>query len=192
MIRTLKDSLFDYPQLFNFARSLLEGGNKEQFRLLRQQLSPTDNILDIGCGTGYFSVLSQHYHGIDITPSFISYARKKYSKPFDLMDATKLTFKNKSFDTVLLLSILHHLPDELLVKVLKEAARVGKKLLVIDLIQKNNLLSRLLYNLDRGHNIRTMEEQQRLISTSFKITHASVFDASALYRHSFIIAVPKH
>ncbi len=191
MLTKIKDTLFDNPYLFRITRTILEAGNTKQLTLLRQHIKPTEKVLDIGCGTGDFSVISESYQGIDLTPSFIAYARKTYDKKFDVMDATHLSFQDKSFTTTMLLSMLHHFPDHLITKVLAEAARVSTKLIVVDLIQKKNPLSKLLYKLDRGKNIRTLEEQQKLISQSFIITHASVFNASLLYSHSFIIAIPK-
>lgn len=191
MLSDLKNRFFDSPYTFKIIRGLLESDNAVELRLLRDHIRPSEKVLDIGCGTGDFSVISDFYRGIDMNGRFTAYATKRYGKDFRVMDATHLVFKNKEFDTALLLSMLHHFSKETLGKILKEVARVSRRLIVVDLIQKNNPVSRLLYALDRGDYIRPFEEQKKLLSSFFSIEKAFIFDASLLYRHSFIVARPK-
>ncbi len=191
MLSYLKNKFFDSPYTFKIIRSLLESGNTSELRLLRDHIRPSEKVLDIGCGTGDFSGLSQHYCGVDMNSRFIAYARKRYGKNFSVMDATALPFRHKEFDTALLLSMLHHFSEHTLKKILKETARVSRRLIVVDLIQKKNFISRLLYALDRGDYIRSFKEQKRIISSFFSIEKAFIFDASPLYRHSFIVARPR-
>ena len=191
MLSCLKNRFFDSPYTFKIIRSLLELGNTAELRLLRRHIRPSEKVLDIGCGTGDFSVVSESYHGIDMNGRFVAYATKRYPKDFRVMDATHLAFRNKAFDTTLLLSMLHHFPENTLREILKESARVSHRLIVVDLVGKNNPISRLLYALDRGDHIRSFKEQKRIVSSFFFIEKALIFDASPLYRHSFIVARPK-
>ena len=82
-------------------------------------------ILDIGCGTGEFSVFfnSNNYTGIDIEPSYINYAQKNYPGKFVLGDATRLPFNEKSFDKILIAGVLHHLNDNDCHKILNQAKK---------------------------------------------------------------------
>lgn len=92
-----------------------------------------NKILDIGCGPGTFvNILTTRGFeavGIDITPKFIVFARKNYQGKFLMADATKLPFESKSFDTVFVRSVLEHLDND--IKALKEALRVGNKVIII-------------------------------------------------------------
>ena len=90
-------------------------------------------ILDIGCGSGHFvdTLIKNNYLavGIDIIPEFIELAQKKYQGKFLTADACKLPFKNKEFNTVFIRNVLEHIKDDK--KALKEALRVGEKIIVI-------------------------------------------------------------
>jgi len=90
-------------------------------------------ILDIGCGPGHFvDILSKqgfNAFGIDPVSEFIQYAQKNKKGNYQIGDATKTSFKSKEFDTVILKSVLEHLEDDK--KALKEALRIGKKVIFI-------------------------------------------------------------
>jgi len=92
-----------------------------------------NKILDIGCGPGFFvntlSNMGFDATGVDFTPKFISFARKNFKGKFLVGDASKLTFDNQSFDTVFIKSVLEHVDND--IKVLKEALRVGKKVVIV-------------------------------------------------------------
>ncbi len=72
-------------------------------------------ILDIGCWTGQFERIASKYTktimGIDPGKDAIRIARKtvKGSK-FEVGDALKLNFKDKSFDAVTILDVIEHIP----------------------------------------------------------------------------------
>jgi len=93
-----------------------------------------ERIIDIGCGTGHVVHLLTK-HGKKITPVDIS--NKSWIgriKPI-IYDGKRLPFPDQSFDTSLLLMVLHHTPDPKVVFL--EAARVGKELVVIETVYKN-------------------------------------------------------
>jgi len=90
-------------------------------------------IIDIGCGTGHVTHLLTK-HGKKITPVDIS--NKNWIsaiKPI-IYDGKRLPFPDQSFDTSLLLMVLHHTPDPKVVFL--EAARVGKEVIVIETVYK--------------------------------------------------------
>lgn len=83
-------------------------------------------VLDIGCGFGEFGGVffsSQVEVGIDLDQKEILKAAKtgKYQKTV-VADARKLPFKDESFNTVISISTLEHIPNNF--KVFKEAYRV--------------------------------------------------------------------
>lgn len=77
-----------------------------------------EEMLDTGCHIGHFiEALRQRgykkrYQGIDITPQFIERARDRMpDERFDIGDVRHLDFPDKSFDLVMCVGVLMHLPD---------------------------------------------------------------------------------
>jgi len=64
-------------------------------------------VLEIGCNIGehlrYLQEKGLYAVGIDISPGAVELAKEREVKNVFLMDARKMTFKDKSFDTVLIL-----------------------------------------------------------------------------------------
>ena len=199
MLKTIlefKDKILDNAVMFNLVRTITDS-RSHNLSMIKKELSAKKNekILDIGCGLGNFSqVTGSRYIGIDSNKSFIRFANKHYankSKKFMLMDATKLKFKDKSFDKTLFISMLHHFSDKESEKILKEAMRVTKKsLIILDLLPTKRLFVNFLYKMDRGSNIRPLEEQFKLIKKHFKIEKYRTFDAM-MSSHSLILCSPK-
>jgi hypothetical protein len=88
-------------------------------------------ILEIGCSTGFVLNYVGGGTGADLDPLRLEYASLKYPKnKFLQLDAAKMPFKDKEFDTVMIPDILEHVEFEHAKKIVKEAFRVGKKLIV--------------------------------------------------------------
>lgn len=90
-------------------------------------------ILDYGCGGGHLSKKLLEA-GCDVTMADIKDFRPDQNKqaPFILLHSIELPESDNSFDVVICKHVLHHIhPDELIPR-LKELARVGKKLLVLE------------------------------------------------------------
>lgn len=87
------------------------------------------NILDIGTGYGVYHVHLVHkaklYVGIDVNEENLRHAKKdeKNSDLF-LMSAEALSFKDDTFDVVLLIEVLEHIANDR--KAIKEISRVTK------------------------------------------------------------------
>ncbi|MFA6570040.1 MAG: methyltransferase domain-containing protein [Bacteroidota bacterium] len=89
----------------------------------------SSKIIDIGSGTGDVAFLLQQ-KGKDITPVDVADFHGPRLMKTVIYDGKKLPFPNKSFDTALLLMVLHHTPDPEAVFV--EAARVAKEIVIIE------------------------------------------------------------
>jgi ubiquinone/menaquinone biosynthesis C-methylase UbiE len=92
-------------------------------------LSQGAMVADLGCGSGVFTNLlvrrGVHGSGIDISPSLISLARRKYPDiNFYECDVEMLPFPDSSFDGLLLSGLVHHFPDPTVLA--REALRVLK------------------------------------------------------------------
>ncbi len=90
-----------------------------------------DKVLDLGCGNGRFCqfLKGTDYTGADISSGLIKEAKKRHPKlEFIEADALNLPFSDNSFDVVLSIAVLHHIPSkELRIRFLKEARRVLKE-----------------------------------------------------------------
>lgn len=144
------------------------------YHLVRNELplGPDERVLDFGCGRGIFTHLfgAQSYVGIDMTPSFVRYARRRHPKhEYAFMDGTRLGFRDAAFDAVLVVGVLHHLDDDTAVAALREVRRVlrpgGRALLLepVPVVDRWNLYSRLIKSMDAGHFIRPLEVWPRLV-----------------------------
>jgi len=96
--------------------------------------SENSKILDIGCGTAYFtfllSKLNKQVIGIDLSKSMIkigkrslTYERTESKIELVLADGEHLPFKNNTFDIVFCLDFLHHVSN--VSPVIREMARVA-------------------------------------------------------------------
>lgn len=105
-----------------------EYGVKRRFESLLSSTSLKGKIiLDVGCGIGAYGKATMKYGanfviGLDINHEYLSKA--------DLIErvqasADAIPFKNSCFDTILILEVLEHLPNDK--KAIKEAKRVSKK-----------------------------------------------------------------
>lgn len=109
----------------------------ERWAMALGQILPSGNrlkILDVGTGTGYFSILlARRGHvltGIDLTPAMIAEAQTQAEAEgltirFEVMDAQELSFANECFDAVISRNLTWTLPDP--VKAYREWFRVLKK-----------------------------------------------------------------
>ncbi|WP_434289836.1 class I SAM-dependent methyltransferase [Celeribacter sp. SCSIO 80788] len=94
------------------------------------------SILDVGVGPSAllnYLQLGKHYEtvtGIDL---------RRYSKQilvdeqtdFRVMDATALSFETDSYDTVVCMEVLEHIPGDAMFTALEELRRVAKKQLIV-------------------------------------------------------------
>jgi SAM-dependent methyltransferase len=125
---------------------------ESELDFLLGKVRPEDDVLDMGCGTGRFTVpLAQRVasvSGLDLSPMMLTMARKKLADEGlagDLRegDMAALPFADASFDVVVSMLALMHVPREDRQQVFREAARVlrpGGRLLVG---VKNSVFERL-------------------------------------------------
>lgn len=127
-----------------FRKWQLERYNKKYYSEYFNQLK-NKTVLEIGCGSGWGAQAILKYFspkkivGIDLDLRQIALARKNIKAKaitFEQADATKLSFKDKSFNAVFVYGVIHHLPSPEAKDCLNEIYRVLKpegKLFLLDL-----------------------------------------------------------
>ncbi len=124
---------------------------RRNYGLLKPYLQ--GKILDIGAGNCLISELISkecNVSCVDIADN------NKTSLPLVLYDGNKLPFKKKSFDTSLLLYVLHH--DKNPENLLREAVRVTRKrIIVFEDLYNNGLELLLLKILDLSNKITSRD-----------------------------------
>jgi SAM-dependent methyltransferase len=96
---------------------------------------PVSSLLEIGCSSGYYSEVlkisksSLAYTGCDYSQALIRLARERHPDvPFDIEDATRLSYPNRAFDIVVSGCCLLHIPEYQ--KAIAETARVSSKAVI--------------------------------------------------------------
>lgn len=122
-----------YHKLFD--RPLAEGR-----RLAADLVTPGSSVLDVACGTGELCAALSDKHcrvvGVDLSCRMLRFAQTRVrsgSVSFQHLDATDLgAFSDRSFDFATLLFLVHELTREQQLRVLAEATRVARSVIVAD------------------------------------------------------------
>lgn len=161
--------ILDRPIVWNMSRIGLDlafGLYRKRERIMRDSgfLDGNPSILDIGCGIGQFSALTTgRYLGIDMNRRYIDYAQSRPRRDnvsFRCGDVTELVDEGEMFDIVLLVDILHHIPDEPVVKLLNTASKLARRCVINfePITEQTNALGTWLIENDRGDYIRPLNE----------------------------------
>jgi SAM-dependent methyltransferase len=108
---------------------------------------PGESLLDVGCGTGYFTrglarLLGGPVSGIDINPAWVAYAAQRDDPGIDWLvgDARALPFRDKSFDLAVSITALCFIDDER--QAVREMLRVARRRVALGLLNRRSLLWR--------------------------------------------------
>ncbi|MEP6922114.1 MAG: class I SAM-dependent methyltransferase [bacterium] len=127
--------------------------NDHYHNFLLRNLPPTcHRVLEIGCGTGGFARRlaegSKHVLALDLSPEMIRIARERSSEfsniDFELADVCAYPLPVASFDCIVNIATLHHLPFADVLLKMKSALKPGGVLLVLDLFKQAGLSDSLL------------------------------------------------
>lgn len=136
-----------------------------------------DHVLDVGCGIGgSASYMVKNYHarvtGVDLSSNMIHLAQTRCADvtselDFQLLDITKATFPENTFDVIYSRDTLLHIPEKAeLFKKFLTWLKPGGKLMITDYCRGSDSLSEdfVQYVAQRGYSLVTREEYGSLCS----------------------------
>jgi len=146
-----------------------------EYQLLKKLLKPMpgESLLDIGCGTGYFTRRFAEsglaVTGVEPSPAMLGFARAHAAagERFTFGDARALPFPDRSFDLCISVTALCFIPEQ--AQALSEMLRVTRRRFAIGLLNRHSLLF-LEKGRDggrggyRGAHWHTMREVESLFS----------------------------
>jgi ubiquinone/menaquinone biosynthesis C-methylase UbiE len=140
---------YDRRRFFSFKGRLTDWREKNLIlNALQKAKMERGSALDLPCGTGRMSemLLEKGWQvvGADISEEMMSHAIRKTEKYGDRVkfvkaDIENLHFPDNSFDVILTIRLLHHIPPELHMRVLQELHRVTKEWVIITFSNRYSL-----------------------------------------------------
>ena len=121
-----------------------------KFTHLKEMIPVGATVLDIGTGNGSLAyALSQN--GLQVTSvDIVDKSRFKETVPM-IFDGAALPFENNSFDTVLIITVLHHTKNQM--ELVKEAKRVGREVIIMEDVYTNSIQKYLTFLFDSLINL---------------------------------------
>lgn len=164
--------LIRWAPYYDLSTNLITLGQAWRLRKMTAELAlikAGDSVLDVGCGTGEVTIpakrnagLEGHVYGIDPAPEMIAVARSKAEHKgldidFRVGVIEALPFADTSMDVVTSSLMMHHLPDDLKVRGLREIYRVlkpGGRVLIFDFMRpRKSFLNHIFVALTMHHGL---------------------------------------
>ena len=142
----------DFDRLAIFDDEGWTANNHYHDFLLKHVPHNCEDALEIGCGTGAFARLLAKYSkrvvALDLSAEMIRVARSRssefYNLEFLLADAMTWSFPQSRFDFICSIATLHHLQQRELFVKMRNALKPGGVLVVLDLVESDSLVERML------------------------------------------------
>lgn len=165
-------------------------------------IPPGSRVFDIGCGPGHIvEYLPQNvdYHGFDTDARYIDFATRRFGHlgkfhccRFDEAAKGKFGFA----DVVILNALLHHLPDDEVIRLLsavKASLRPRGILFTLDGCFRDGQspIARWIHANDRGKFVRTESGYRKLLEQVFPSVEAHIREDISMIPQTIIITVSR-
>lgn len=169
-----RDRLMEHPAVYAVWQAPFAA---QKFAPVERQLRerPIRRVLDVGCGTGTNAGRFQNaeYVGLDINERYLQMARARYTGQFVQADLTKADLSSLgTFDTILVNSFLHHVPDEAVRQILSRLTRLlaadGRAHILELVLPPRMSPARIMARLDRGRYARPLQRWRELFGEAFE------------------------
>jgi SAM-dependent methyltransferase len=138
------------------------------------ELAGVRRVLDVGCGPGTNAALFEglDYLGVDINARYITDARRRHpGRRFEVADVTTFQVKEGRFDFILVNSLLHHLDDTGVARLLAHLATLlstdGHAHILELELPPGPSPARALARLDRGKYARPRKRWREIFEAHF-------------------------
>ncbi len=176
MLSTIYQKILGIPFVYDKVRPALLGGLDLGPFYDQVPATNEDTILDIGCGTGnaldYLDRVAS-YVGFDTDPLAIDAARRKWKAAdyarFSVGECQPSHVRQIEPTRVLLCGVLHHLPDDVAIPLLRSAAESRRfaTLHTLDVAYfdgARHFVANRLAAMDRGKFVRRPDEYTQLVA----------------------------
>lgn len=173
------------PFFYNSLQAMLTGHSRRVY--VNDYVKPKtgERIMDLGCGTGNmlpFFPDDVEYVGVDLSQAYIDDAKKKHKDrgTFICSSVDEVADQEPaSFDIVIVGGLLHHIEDEVILKMLNmvnTCLKPGGRYVNIEpaYVDGQATFAKWMLNMDRGEFIRKPPEYVALLEQVFENVTADV------------------
>jgi SAM-dependent methyltransferase len=169
--------LLEFPAVYAL-NQMIGAPTVRRYRAMIARHLPQDSarrIIEIGCGLGTARPLfGPDYTGIDINAAYINKARQNFSGTFCVVDAAQLPFAPKTFDDAFSIATTHHLTDEQLSSMVREAVAIASFLHIVDAIlplSSRSWFKNAYFRMDRGRFPRTIDRLRDVVGRNARLEY---------------------
>lgn len=182
VLRRVTDRVMELPFVYAAWQAPVVRQKLRPF-LARVDVGALPSVLDVGCGPGTNAPLFRPdgYVGVDINPAYIETARRRHQGRFVVADvADPAAFPDERFSLVFMNSLLHHLDDATVGRLLDRVAALttpeGRVHILDLLLPPDPSAARVLAKADRGRFARPVEAWRELFGRHLNVEHFEPYD----------------